>query len=177
MVGRGVMRTGRQLAGIPVTAGQIECLQDFHDLIVRLHVLLLGCWVLEHAQHTEEDAPVVDPPGQLSIGKADLVSPSGQFSWPPAGRFVAVYGHDLMAADTRQTSSAGGQRRHCRYQVGRGLLGLLSPSIRTDIPFPSIASIPTAAPRPGAKGRTLRNPTLSTALCQKGGVGLGTCRI
>ena len=49
---------------------------------------------------------MVDPPGQRSIGKADLVSPSGQFSWPPAGRFVAVYGQDLMAAD-KEVSLAG----------------------------------------------------------------------
>ena len=42
---------------------------------------------------------MVDPPGQRSIDKADLMSASGQFSWPPAGRFVAVYGQDLMAAD------------------------------------------------------------------------------
>jgi len=27
------------------------------------------------------------------------VSAGGQFSWPPAGRFMAVYGQDLMAAD------------------------------------------------------------------------------
>ncbi len=43
---------------------------------------------------------MVDPPGQRSIDKADLMSANGQFSWPPAGRFVAVYGQDLMAADT-----------------------------------------------------------------------------
>ena len=43
---------------------------------------------------------MVDPPRQRSIGKADLVSASGQFPWPPAGSFVAVYGQDLMAADS-----------------------------------------------------------------------------
>jgi hypothetical protein len=29
-----------------------------------------------------------------------LLSASGQFSSPPAGRFVTVYGQDVMAADT-----------------------------------------------------------------------------
>ena len=43
---------------------------------------------------------MVDPPGQRSIDDTDLMSASGQFPWPPAGRFVAVYGQDLMSADT-----------------------------------------------------------------------------
>ena len=47
---------------------------------------------------------MVDPPRQRSIGKADLVSASGQFSCPPTGNFVAVYGQDLMAADRRSAT-------------------------------------------------------------------------
>ena len=46
---------------------------------------------------------MVDPPGKRSIDKADLVSASGQFPWPPAGNYMAVYGQDLMAADTVAT--------------------------------------------------------------------------
>ena len=60
---------------------------------------------------------MVDPPERRSIGKADLVSANGQFSWPPAGRFVAVYGQDLMAADT------SGPRRGPHLQAGRGVMG------------------------------------------------------
>ena len=33
------------------------------------------------------------------MDRAGLLSASGQFSWPPAGRFVAVSGQDVMAAD------------------------------------------------------------------------------
>jgi hypothetical protein len=50
---------------------------------------------------------VVDPPRQRSIEKAELVSASGQFSCPPAGNSMAVYGQDLTAADTSRRESAG----------------------------------------------------------------------
>src|SRR5438309_2032187 len=59
---------------------------------------VVGC--LSTLSTPRRSAPVVDPPRQRSTEKADLVSASGQFPWPPAGNFVAVYGQDLMAADT-----------------------------------------------------------------------------
>lgn len=41
----------------------------------------------------------MDPRGQRSIGKADLVAANAQFSWPPAFSSLAVSIQDLMAAD------------------------------------------------------------------------------
>ena len=43
-------------------------------------------------------APTGGPPvGLWVIG--DLLSASGEIQWPPAGRFVAAYGEDLVAAN------------------------------------------------------------------------------
>jgi hypothetical protein len=76
----------------------------------------------------------VDPPGQRSIGKADLVAASAQFSWPPAFSFLAVSVQDLMAADTpsselpartwwmwagQQRTIALGGRLRTRFDTGR----------------------------------------------------------
>src|SRR5712692_7135412 len=68
---------------------------------------LLGVAGREHAQQT--------PGGNLnsgfgngrSGGRAGFLSASGQLSWPPAGRFLTVYGQDVMAAD----SASGGPSR------------------------------------------------------------------
>ena len=62
---------------------------------------------------------MVDPPRQRSLDKADPVSASRLFPWPPAGNFVAVYGQDLMAADmcdvtTVAARSAVGSREGAR---------------------------------------------------------------
>ncbi|MGH9152951.1 MAG: hypothetical protein ACRD03_11255, partial [Acidimicrobiales bacterium] len=77
----------------------------------------LGGWVLEHAQHTGEERPGGGPTGQRSIGKADLVAASAQFSWPPAFSSLAVSVQDLMAADTccsgRKPNSPEASMRTC----------------------------------------------------------------
>src|ERR1700674_1242544 len=78
---------------------------------------VVGC--LSTLSTPRRSAPVVDPPRQRSIGKADLVSASGQFPWPPAGSFVAVYGQDLMAADKQVNLSS-------RCCLGRSF-GLVQP--------------------------------------------------
>ncbi|HEU5001970.1 MAG TPA: hypothetical protein VFW71_04240, partial [Actinomycetota bacterium] len=45
--------------------------------------------------------------GRTSDGWADLLATAGQFSWPPAGRFVAVYGQFFMAANKRAALALG----------------------------------------------------------------------
>jgi len=40
--GHGVGRAAGQLAGVSIGTGQVECFKDLHDLLGRLHVLLLG---------------------------------------------------------------------------------------------------------------------------------------
>ena len=42
----------------------------------------------------------MDPPGQRSIDKADLVAATAPFSWPPAFSSLAVSVQNLMATDT-----------------------------------------------------------------------------
>ena len=42
----------------------------------------------------------MDPVGQWVSTRAGQLSATGQFCWPPAGSFVAITGHFLMAADT-----------------------------------------------------------------------------
>jgi hypothetical protein len=59
----------------------------------------------------------VDPLGQRSIGKADLVAANAQFSWPPAFSFLAVSVQDLTAADTWPSS------RRRRATRGNGKAG------------------------------------------------------
>jgi hypothetical protein len=57
ITGDGARGAVRELGSIAVALGQIERFENFHDLLVKLHVSLLGNWVLEHTQHTEEGHP------------------------------------------------------------------------------------------------------------------------
>ncbi|HEV2808782.1 MAG TPA: hypothetical protein VGV93_00080, partial [Acidimicrobiales bacterium] len=50
------------------------------------------------------ECPGGGPPGQRSIGQADLVAATAQFSWPPAFSSLAVSVQDLMAADKAATA-------------------------------------------------------------------------
>src|SRR5215207_10112852 len=65
-----------------------------------------GC--LDTLSTPGRSAPAVDPPGQRSIGKADLVAATAQFAWPPAFSFLAVSVQDLTAADTLTAESRAG---------------------------------------------------------------------
>ena len=105
VVGDGARRAVRQLGGIPVALGQIECFENFHGFLVRLHVLLLGNWVLGHTQHTGEERPGGGSTGRRSINEAELMAASARFSCPSARGYLAVSVQDLMAADTRRAQS------------------------------------------------------------------------
>ena len=100
-VSDGVMVDASKLAGVSIRLGQIEGFKNEHDLLGMLHVLLLDGWVLEHAQLIWEERPGGGPRGSAVRCWGDLVTASGEFSWPPAGRLVTAYGEDLMAADSR----------------------------------------------------------------------------
>ena len=41
----------------------------------------------------------MDPWGQLMSTRADLLSATGQFCWPPVGSYLSATGQFLMAAD------------------------------------------------------------------------------
>jgi len=83
-MGHGVMVDPGQLAGVSIRLGQVESFKNEHDLLGRLHVLLLDGWVVEHAQFIQGE-----PPGGGSLGGqqvrywGDLLAASGGFSWPP----------------------------------------------------------------------------------------------
>ncbi len=42
---------------------------------------------------------MVDPTQATDNYWGDLTATAGDFSWPPAGRTMSVYGENLMAAD------------------------------------------------------------------------------
>jgi hypothetical protein len=80
VVGDGVRRAARQLSGVAVAPRQIECFEYLHDLLVRLHVSLLGNWVLGHTQHTEEGHPGGGCHRATFRNEAELVAASARFS-------------------------------------------------------------------------------------------------
>ena len=74
----------RQLGRVSVTLGQVECFENLHDLLVRLHVSLLGNWVHEHAQNTEEGHPGGGCHPATVKHNPELVAANARHSWPLA---------------------------------------------------------------------------------------------
>ena len=99
------MGTACQFAGVPVTVGQAEGFKYLHDLLTRLQLLLpVDGYGLATASRTGGSARQVDPGGQWVSTRAGQLSATGQFCWPPAGRFMASTGHFLMAADSDRSN-------------------------------------------------------------------------
>ncbi len=99
VAGDGVMGTAGQLGGISKRSGQVERCQNFHDLPCRLNGFLLG----RRGRFSTASAPEEGPEPREAVRQrrrvgADPVAAGGQFSWPPAGSYVAVSGQDLVAA-------------------------------------------------------------------------------
>lgn len=115
-MGHGGRRASGELAGVPETAGQVE---RFGNSMISSSdfTLLLGGWVLRHAQHTGEARPgggphrgdgqsekqIWRPPSRSSRGRQRSVS-------RPPLRAVSV--QDLMAADTHVFRSGEGHSVH-----------------------------------------------------------------
>jgi hypothetical protein len=70
---------------------------------------------------------MVDTPSPPTTGGADLVTATGQFSWPSAVRYLAVSGQFLMAADNRLSR----RKPHLTWQRGDGLLCMDPPTSGT----------------------------------------------
>ncbi len=64
------------------------------------NVPLLGNWVLEHTQHTEEGRPGGGCHLATVSNEAGLVAASARISCPLACSYLAVSVQDLMAADS-----------------------------------------------------------------------------
>src|SRR5665809_132899 len=62
----------------PIAAGQIECLQNLHDLLVRLHLRPPGSASMTRPTQAREGASFGDFRG-------DKVAVSGDFCWPSVG--------------------------------------------------------------------------------------------
>ena len=69
------------------------------------NVPLLGNWVLEHTQHTEEGRPGGGCHLATVSNEARLVAASARISCPLARSYLAVSVQDLMAADKWQAPS------------------------------------------------------------------------
>src|SRR5581483_10685506 len=100
-VGHRVMRTTGQLPSVTETARQIECFQDLHDLLARLQRLLpVGGCVSQPVSRSGRSTHQVDPWQARTSARADQLATSGQFCWPPTGRYMTANGQDPMAAVT-----------------------------------------------------------------------------
>src|SRR5690625_741565 len=109
-----------ELAGVPVGPCQVERFENFHDLLGRLHVSLLGAMGASAPLSLPGRGP--EPPQaarQRMSCRADPMTASGQLSCPPPGNYLAVSGQSPVAADTdcamapgltRPLSSAGCDR-------------------------------------------------------------------
>jgi hypothetical protein len=153
--------------------GQVERSEDLHDLLVRLHVLLLGGCVLKHAHHSGEKRPGGGLPGQRSIGQADSMAPPRssrgrqrsvlwpspfRISGPPTGDARNEWGHVRSAGN-------GTSGRSVAERVLR-----LSESSRTrrGSPMPSTGTLLSPAGPPGSRptpsGPTMRPSRPAAAL-------------
>ena len=99
MPGDRVMGAAGQLPGRTQRPGQIKRFQNFHDLPCRLHgVPSRVRRRFSTPSASEKGAQPRDAVRQTSrVGQIPMAD-SGQFSWPPAGSFVAAYGQFLVAA-------------------------------------------------------------------------------
>src|SRR5690606_26790581 len=77
--GDGVMRTAGQLAGISERPCQVERFEYLHDLLARLHLLLL----LDGYVTNEQSSGRSTPPGRTPDRSGHQ---RGQVPWPPVGR-------------------------------------------------------------------------------------------
>jgi hypothetical protein len=67
-------------------------------------------WNWHHSAKTGEGTPAAEPAGNGRSCRADLVAVAGQFSWPPAGSYLAASGQFLVAAVSGRRSRS--QRRY-----------------------------------------------------------------
>jgi hypothetical protein len=86
-----------ELDRVAIALGPIERCEYVHDLLGRLLVLLLGNWVLQDTQHTEEGRPSGwIPAGQRPTNGAEPMTASDQV--------YDHFGQNLIAADTPATT-------------------------------------------------------------------------
>jgi hypothetical protein len=118
--------------------GTVDRLSD------QIHVSVVTCRLLDHVNHhppqreprarvtighdrqgVEITSDLPDSSSTARAGGGVLLAASGQFPWPPTGRFVTAYGQDLMAADTlRGRDLVGRSERFRTLPRGGGCAGL-----------------------------------------------------